>query len=471
MVTDCFLTALAQTIGPNDLIRGYADDIGMVLRNVWRDGPLISNMFQCIARISCLHLNGKKCIFIPLWQFSADGVSELLWSRIPAWSALLIKSYGKYLGFLIGPGAQNKEWDSIMPKVLETARFIKSLGLPKFHAFLLYQMLGTSQLLFVAQLRRPPRGLRRIELGAARAIIGGPGLWAPMRFFHHIQSQCKFPVAFPAFDTLCRATMIRTGLCTSPGWRANLRTLEANALELESNLVHPFAKWMEGCAVFMLREACSGFNLQEFRAAATGGIGIDVLEDCHLQRRVYQYLLPRTHPFDLHEGLSCKLSRWFPSEEASLRAARACHVVNSIHKHVPPCVLFCLLNTWCNGWCTNRRFQIRSGRCSLCLGCTGDDSLEHYAVCPFQWDVFARKLRQPMFPLSFSRFLVLEAASVEEMVFHACHVYAVRRAVNSRHRESANMGEEYVRDLLWNGHKTAAIQHMGLSRRYALIFA
>ena len=33
LVTDCILTALCQTLGPRDILRGYADDIGMVPQN------------------------------------------------------------------------------------------------------------------------------------------------------------------------------------------------------------------------------------------------------------------------------------------------------------------------------------------------------------------------------------------------------------------------------------------------------
>ena len=76
---------------------------------------------------------------------------------IPTWGMFSVRPFGKYLGFMLGPGAKNQEWDSIMVRVLEVARFIKTLGLPKFQAFLLYQMIGVSQLQFVAQLRSPPR--------------------------------------------------------------------------------------------------------------------------------------------------------------------------------------------------------------------------------------------------------------------------------------------------------------------------
>ena len=41
-----------------------------------------------------------------------------------------------------------------------------------------------------------------------------------------------------------------------------------------------------------------------------------------------------------------------------------------------------VLKTWCNGWCTSRRFQERPIHPCL-FGCTGaEDSLEHYTLCP-----------------------------------------------------------------------------------------
>jgi len=76
-----------------------------------------------------------------------------------------------------------------------------------------------------------------------------------------------------------------------------------------------------------------------------------------------------------------------------------------------------------------------------------------------------------MLPMSLSKFFVLEADNAELMVLQACQVYAVKRAVDIRHRASAISGADAVFSLVWQGHKTAAIQHSDLARRYAQIWS
>ena len=56
----------------------------------------------------------------------------------------------------------------------------------------------------------------------------------------------------------------------------------------------------------------------------------------------------------------------------------------------PPRVCTSLLRTWCNGWVTARRMQ-RVGQCVL--GCSGEDSIEHYARCRIFRNFGASKLQ------------------------------------------------------------------------------
>ena len=176
------------------------------------------------------------------------------------------------------------------------------------------------------------------------------------------------------------------------------------------------------------------------------------------------------HPLKFRNALMGKLARWFDASDVERLADRAHFVLESIYTHVPPCVIFCLVSTWCNAWCTNRRFQ-QKGRCQLCLECHGEDSLEHYACCNFHWDVFARKTKQPNISRSVQSFFVLSAQNEDEMVLQACHVYAVKRAVDHRRYDTGIRSLEWVQNLIWNGHCTAAMFHRGLARRYAAIHA
>ena len=61
IVTDCILRALQDCISSSDLLRAYADDIGMVMKNFWDGAGLVMQMFEVIGRIANLKLNHKKC--------------------------------------------------------------------------------------------------------------------------------------------------------------------------------------------------------------------------------------------------------------------------------------------------------------------------------------------------------------------------------------------------------------------------
>ena len=41
--------------------------------------------------------------------------------------------------------------------------------------------------------------------------------------------------------------------------------------------------------------------------------------------------------------------------------------------------------SWCNGWCTTRRFQEAPGPCRFDRDCDGQDCIEHYSICPSLW--------------------------------------------------------------------------------------
>jgi exonuclease III len=463
LVTDCIFTALSQSTGPRDFLRGYADDIGMIIRNLWESGPEISQMFLRIGRISRLELNGKKCILIPLWSVPVEeNIRARLAEIIPDWSIFSIKPFGKYLGFLIGPGAKNQEWNHIMTRVLDIAHFIKSLGLPKLHSLMLYNMVGVSQLRFVAQLRVPPRALRRFEISAARAVIGGPGLWAPMDLFYNLRSKCAFPIAVPAFDTVCATALLTTAINMKNSWQWSIQVLRDSSMEDDACPLHPMSDWLQGCAAFSLRDVHN--TKCDLALSAVPSLSSTSM---HFQKGLYAELLARMHPIDLTEILTKKFSKWATEEDAVTMAVSAEQMLQTIHGHIPPCVLFTLICTWCNGWATNRRFQ-GSGQCLLHADCHGEDALEHYAVCPYQWNVFQSRLKKEVHSLSIASFLGFAAAQIEDMIFHACHIYAVKRAIDIRRHTPGNARSisGQVDGLIWNGHRTAALYHNGLARRY-----
>ena len=81
-----------------------------------------------------------------------------------------------------------------------------------------------------------------------------------------------------------------------------------------------------------------------------------------------------------HQHLRRRLDRWnIPTLEGH-RCNRAMASLETLSKQVPPRVLAVVIRALCNGWITGRRFQ-HSGHCVFACS-HGEDSIEHYALCP-----------------------------------------------------------------------------------------
>ena len=114
--------------------------------------------------------------------------------------------------------------------------------------------------------------------------------------------------------------------------------------------------------------------------------------------------------------------------------------LHALRGHVPPCVIFAVINTWLNGWCTARRFQRGEHHC--CIGqCSGADELEHYVMCPFFRGCALHFLDINFRIASLAQFLGVDGVSGHSTVLTAIHMYATRAVVH-RH----NLQRIYIDD-------------------------
>ena len=86
------------------MLRGDADDLGVVLSSVWDTAPPLCSLFGSIARVSRFPLNGRKCVFVPLWDYDEKQVRDELQTIAAEWGSFLAMSYGKYLGINLDIG-------------------------------------------------------------------------------------------------------------------------------------------------------------------------------------------------------------------------------------------------------------------------------------------------------------------------------------------------------------------------------
>ena len=78
--------------------------------------------------------------------------------------------------------------------------------------------------------------------------------------------------------------------------------------------------------------------------------------------------------------LRSRLARFFSSpDEYVITALRHVKIATALKL---PSIIAGVLKTWCNGWCTSRRFVEARKDCLYGCGCHQGDSLEHYLVCP-----------------------------------------------------------------------------------------
>ena len=126
-------------------------------------------------------------------------------------------------------------------------------------------MLGVSKLMFAAQLRTPTKKFLRSGAASCLHAIRGPGKWTPMNFLPYLKKSCFFPVAIQDFETLCRATMLRTGIKTMSDWREDCQSILDNAFSDNNyNFIHPLSAWVRNIAVHSLQKACEGFSFTDF---------------------------------------------------------------------------------------------------------------------------------------------------------------------------------------------------------------
>ena len=109
VVVDILLRRI-QRLLPGALVRAFADDIAIVVDDVFTALPLLESVFRELECLAGLVLNRPKCVLIPLWPSCKEQVSKELASSYPSWASTCVDYSGKYLGVLIGLLSTDAIW-------------------------------------------------------------------------------------------------------------------------------------------------------------------------------------------------------------------------------------------------------------------------------------------------------------------------------------------------------------------------
>ena len=118
---DLLLRALSL-LEPDALVRAFADDTAMIVKDWWGQGKGIFNLFSEFGAISGLHLNLPKTVLIPLWESLPADIKAEVANKWPEMQALEVSDWSRYLGFAIGPGRGTHSWSKSCAKVTDRAK-------------------------------------------------------------------------------------------------------------------------------------------------------------------------------------------------------------------------------------------------------------------------------------------------------------------------------------------------------------
>jgi hypothetical protein len=226
-----------QQLLPGDFCRAYADDIGLVCKDVFASAQLFVPALEKFAAISGLALNLGKTVFVPLGDDTLDSFRQELELRFAGWGAAGVRWWADYLGFTLGPESQGRSWRKAMLQYTRRTDLWAQLGLGLHFTSVAYNVYIASLLGFLLQLETLPDAWSSVEAAALRRLVPGPAKWILPTDLHALRSHHGLPQEFADMQEVSFAARFRVayreasasgGLAVAPNIR-RLDTLSRNS--------------------------------------------------------------------------------------------------------------------------------------------------------------------------------------------------------------------------------------------------
>ena len=177
LALDPFLQYLVNQLPSDTMIRAYADDMAVIIKNIHSLKPL-SEAFQLLRAAASLQVNVGKTVCVPLYQTTSlqcgKDISNTLWGGMEVQIG-----YGKYLGFLVGPYATAEvNFQPVMEKFrARVGHWLQLAHMGNHFQVLGYNMFATSVFNFISQLYALPPAFQKECNELALKFMHGPRFW------------------------------------------------------------------------------------------------------------------------------------------------------------------------------------------------------------------------------------------------------------------------------------------------------
>ena len=333
-------------------------------------------------------------------------MKKWLSDSLPSWASFQIKDAGKYLGFMMGPGANESQWSAPLVKCKSRAAAIAETRSAASVSAHLYNTRALPCLSFKAQLVPLPPTFKRAETTTLHHLLhmatNSMDASSPFRLFEVGGPKIMSGLA------LCAASLMRTALKTLPRWRIQRNKLETAAeehlrLALWTQGIRWPSCWDSPAFAYNLNWADQGFpGVPALRAGAANARAC--IHNKHktasmmtlkVQNIVTQFIVDVVYPNTLKNLFSKRLSTLFPECDGRIKDLDWRPIFDSMKLLAPHCAM-CIVKTFLNAWTTSRRFHEDVAMPCL-FGCrVKRDELEHYIVCARLWKAIAARTEGPI---------------------------------------------------------------------------
>ena len=369
--------------------------------------------------ISNLILKPIKCIIVPLACIADDGTIEHIrtWLRqhIPDWKDFSIQSYGKYLGFLIGPEASLLQWKAPLSKWRNRTASIAALAAPASVSCALYNVRALPVLMYKGQLLPMPHKHAAAEKGVIHKLLHIPNNALSLRAAHSLQV-----IGGPRIGNILdmnNAARFRTATVTIKHWKEHCANILALAmmyipLHLYEAGRHYAQHWSGPPIAFYMQAAAEGtFNVQassthhqphaaDQHTSLKSSTSLELRSLRRAQDKCRKPMKVQSKALKILTQQSMSISGWALMMDRRLRKHlhelhhRDLHYIEwqdvfKLMKLVTIHHAMCLMKTYTGSWCTSRRFHEATSLACL-FGCEAEeddeeipkDDMAHYLYCP-----------------------------------------------------------------------------------------
>jgi len=403
IVVEPLLRLLEKIAESGDEIGCFADDIGLVFRNIRAKLAKLAELFKRFKKASGLDLNTGKCVAIPL-ENSPDACTNLagiISEIVPEWRNFKVALNAEYLGFQIGPNSTNLQWNKVIAKASDTVLRWQALHLGFFFNLLACNVFILSLFSYIGQLSAPSKQVFDFIEWMKRRLFMGPGNWLPTPFLENMET-FGLPTQLRNLREAMSASKVRV-FCSNPDeyGQLSVRTLTAtNGFADIHGSENPHSAWHRSVLLHSIAaEHENIMSVLDHRHPLREHAKLHTSKKKKgFQNAVYLHLLKTSHverKCAMKEAIRKKLVRMkldLPIAHATDRAMRRLLALKGKAK---PKKFITLFKALLNGWATSRRMRSMNGGnidiCPFCKGPSTEDSIEHFAKCEVCNDVFLQK--------------------------------------------------------------------------------